>query len=129
MAETGYGTIIDSNTMQTIGNIVSIDFGMSSGTIDYQQTTTKFGKSIPSGITPGTIGVRFNYDGSTGQEAEDFVRELKAKQTSTWTITYSSGAVAGEGFVQSISISAATESVTTMDATIKLSGETTFNGS
>jgi len=68
------------------------------------------------------------FDGSSNGEAENFVDQFKSKTVNTWTIDFPTGTFSAQGFVSTVTVAAPFEGVITMDITISLTGEPTFEG-
>ena len=129
MATLGHGTDLDNNNISTIGEINSIAWSMSVGSIDATQTTSPYAQSIPSTLSAGVISVSLNYDGTSGQECEDFIVEMKRKRNSLWTIDFPDGGdYEAYGYCSNVSVVSTFDSVIKMDLTIQLTGEPKFNG-
>jgi hypothetical protein len=128
MAHIGWGTTLTHSRVNNIGEIISIAYAPSASYDDYEQTTTKFKTSLPQSIDSGEIAVKMYYNGNSGAEADDFMKELKSQEKGVITVRVPNSSYSCDGYVKNISIVSNVTDAVIMDVVFRLTGEFDFRG-
>jgi len=128
MATLGWSSTLTGSYVTNIGEITSIGFSLSTDHADTTSTASKYAAYVPTTIQPNTIFVSALYDGSSGGDVQQFVREFKLKRKATWTVTFPTGTFRCDGYVSTVTVASPYDSVVRLDLVITLTGEPLFNG-